>query len=50
MSQACLNKAENEKTCPCKKINCENHGVCCKCIAAHRAKGTLTACMAKLVK
>ena len=41
----CPNKKANEQDCPCPKVDCDNHGICCECIANHRAKGNKPACM-----
>jgi hypothetical protein len=41
----CPNKAENEKTCPCKSADCERHGVCCECVRNHKNNGGKPACM-----
>ena len=50
MEKTCANKAKNEENCPCKKTACENHGICCACIANHRSKGNYTSCMAAVGK
>ena len=34
-----------EKNCSCTKTECENYKVCCKCIANHKEKGNLPACL-----
>lgn len=36
--------------CTCPKTECDNHSQCCKCVTAHRNKGSLTNCMAELAK
>lgn len=40
----------NEANCPCKKLSCKNHGRCCDCIMAHRAKGSLVSCMRMMLE
>ena len=35
----------NEDNCTCPKLECENHGKCCKCINFHRDKGSIVYCM-----
>jgi len=41
---------ENKLQCPCKKTQCERHGVCCKYIASHREHGGFPACLRELVQ
>jgi hypothetical protein len=41
----CHNRCRNEADCPCKSATCERHGICCKCIRYHLAKGGKPACM-----
>lgn len=41
----CPNREQNAANCPCKSEKCPRRGVCCECIAAHRASGTKVACM-----
>lgn len=41
----CANHALNQAMCPCRNTTCANHGICCECLLAHRAAGSLTACM-----
>ena len=36
--------AKRELACVCPSTNCPRHGICCECIANHRAKGQLTGC------
>lgn len=43
--QSCPNKAKNEARCPCGSTGCKRHGVCCECLAYHRASGDKPACM-----
>ena len=38
-------QAENKKNCPCKATDCPRHGMCCECVAHHRAAGNLPACL-----
>ena len=40
----------NEANCPCKKVDCVNHGRCCDCIMNHRKKGTLVSCMRMILE
>ena len=40
----------NEANCPCKKVDCVNHGRCCDCIMNHRKKGTLVSCMRMMLE
>ncbi len=35
----------NVKDCPCVKIECPNHGKCCDCVANHKEKDLLPACL-----
>ncbi|TAL16355.1 hypothetical protein EPN96_09485 [bacterium] len=37
-------KDKNLKDCPCTYTSCDKRGVCCKCVAYHRAKGQMVAC------
>ena len=39
----CKQKA-NAAQCNCSYEGCANHGICCQCIANHRAHGELPAC------
>lgn len=41
----CKDREKNKKNCPCTKTDCDNHGICCECIANHREKGNKPACM-----
>lgn len=34
--------------CPCKNVECENHGKCCQCVKSHREKGYLPACLREI--
>lgn len=34
----CPNRDRNNAACPCPKTECDNHGLCCQCIAAHKNK------------
>lgn len=40
----CPNTAKNEKQCNCTYPGCPRHGVCCECLAYHRAMNQLPAC------
>ncbi|MFH0964051.1 MAG: DUF6485 family protein [Planctomycetota bacterium] len=37
------------KRCACTSKDCPNRGRCCECVAAHREKGELPACLRDLV-
>ncbi len=39
IKEKCLNLAELKEKCPCPKRECQYHGLCCECIAAHLKKG-----------
>ena len=41
----CPNRDRNNVQCVCKETGCERHGLCCECIASHRSKGDLPACL-----
>ena len=41
----CPNREVNAQMCVCKNTECQNWGVCCLCVTAHRQGGSLTACM-----
>ena len=43
MAAACPNKEENLKSCTCTYA-CGKRGVCCECVAYHRAKGQIPGC------
>ncbi len=34
----------NAERCTCTYEGCQNHGICCRCIANHRDHGELPAC------
>lgn len=38
------NKNKNLKNCSCTYEPCSRKGICCECIAYHRANGELPAC------
>ena len=40
----CPNKEINMQKCNCTYSGCPRYGICCECIAYHRAKGALPAC------
>ncbi len=40
----CPNREENLKRCNCTYTPCSKKGICCECIAYHRAQGELPAC------
>ncbi len=35
----------NTHECTCRNVNCERHGRCCDCIAAHLSHGSLPNCV-----
>jgi hypothetical protein len=41
----CTNQASNHTMCTCTFAGCSRHGVCCQCIAYHRASGELPGCL-----
>ena len=43
--EECPNYDENLESCPCTSEDCARRGLCCQCVANHRAKGNKTACM-----
>ena len=40
----CVNKEINSKNCNCTYEPCPRKGICCECIAYHRANKQLPAC------
>jgi len=40
----CENKGRNLSKCNCTYEPCPRKGICCECIAYHRARGELPAC------
>ena len=38
-------KTANAKTCTCTYEPCQRKGVCCDCVAYHRAAGELPGCL-----
>jgi hypothetical protein len=45
MSDRCANYEINIEMCQCGSTECPNRGICCQCVQAHRAGGSLTACL-----
>jgi len=43
MPTNCPSKAENLKFCTCTYA-CDKRGICCECVAYHRAKGQIPGC------
>ncbi|WP_372807777.1 DUF6485 family protein [Pontiella sp.] len=43
MAAACPNKEENLKHCTCT-YDCAKRGMCCECVAYHRAQGAIPGC------
>ncbi len=41
-------REENSASCICDNKDCERNGKCCACIAFHRVKGNMPACLRKL--
>jgi hypothetical protein len=41
----CANKAKNLEACGCTYAACGKRGVCCDCIASHRARDELPGCL-----
>lgn len=39
----CLNKEKNLEGCTCT-YDCAKRGMCCECVAYHRAKGQIPGC------
>jgi len=37
-------KCSNTIVCPCENTECENHGLCCACVASHLEKEYLPSC------
>ena len=46
----CVNISRNEEKCPCTKMDCERHGVCCECIWAHAERDSLPSCLRTRIK
>jgi hypothetical protein len=40
----CVNIKKNNAICNCTYRGCPRHGICCECLAYHRASGQLPAC------
>jgi hypothetical protein len=40
----CANQKKNEASCTCTYLSCERRGVCCACVAYHRASNQLPGC------
>ena len=38
-------KEENKKNCACTYSSCPRQGMCCECIAYHRANGEIPGCL-----
>jgi len=41
----CMNQSRNVRVCSCTYGGCTRHGVCCDCIAYHRANAELPGCL-----
>lgn len=41
----CPNKEKNLNRCSCTYEPCARKGICCECIAYHRAQGQRPACL-----
>ena len=46
----CQSRESNAAQCACKSKDCERRGLCCQCVASHRSRGNLPACLRDLVK
>ncbi|MCX5653475.1 MAG: DUF6485 family protein [Planctomycetota bacterium] len=40
----CVNQKKNVVDCTCTYMSCERRGVCCECVAYHRASDQLPGC------
>jgi hypothetical protein len=40
----CPNVKKNSVACTCTYAACSKHGICCECVAYHRASDELPAC------
>ena len=45
MSINCVNQGVNLEICVCTNSECERRGICCFCVANHKANGNLPACL-----
>lgn len=45
----CANVEINQENCSCTSKDCPRRGFCCECIAAHRAKDQVPACLRHLL-
>ena len=45
MLKECPNRDANLENCPCENEDCSHRGICCECVASHRAKGNKPMCM-----
>ncbi len=45
MAKDCPGYDRNVANCPCESTDCERKGICCECVANHRAKGNRPACL-----
>ena len=41
-------KEANKEKCACPNGDCDNHGICCDCVRAHREAGGLPMCLRDL--
>ena len=41
----CPSREKNKEDCPCTNKECDYNGICCECLANHRAKDGKPACM-----
>ena len=44
-TNGCPNIETNKANCTCPSLDCQRHGLCCQCIAAHTEKDSLTHCL-----
>jgi hypothetical protein len=40
----CVNLEKNQKNCACTYLSCSRRGLCCECVAYHRAQNQLPGC------
>ncbi len=49
-NDTCPMRDRNRTQCPCTNTECDNHGRCCDCIAAHRLYKSPPACMKQFAR
>ena len=45
----CKNYERNTRECDCSSDTCDRRGYCCECLAYHRERGQVPACLKDLV-